>query len=330
VGHNRIHVADFEPPRLLFTSVSVGATINVMATKTLKQLRELAKKAGVKGYSKLTKTDLEKMLNPRSAKAAVASKTPPAAPARTKTSAAAKPATKRPASPKTSAPAPRTPTPVDSDHVWWQPAAEAAGATTNGTEQRIESAKYASRPRGAEAPPTAVTLTDLGEDIDHLPALHRSTLVLLPQKPGVLHAYWALAADAVPAPALQLRLCRTDNGALDVFHEAAVSSARGHYYFHVPDGFAAQEAVVQLGYYHGGEFVSAVDRGVGRIPSLYASARTDRWWWISEADFQRMYLRSGGELRGRTLRWAGSIGSPAGRAQPGEEQLAWPGGVSSR
>lgn len=298
-----------------------------MATKTLKQLRELAKKAGLKGYSKLTKTDLEKKLNPRTASkpAAAASKAPPA-PARTKTPATGKPATKRPASSKTSTPAPRTPTPVDSDHVWWQ--AAGAAANTNGTEQRIESAKYASHPRGAEAP-TTITLTDLGEDIDHLPELHRSTLVLLPQKPGVLHAYWALAAGAVPAPALQLRLCRTENGALDVFHEAAVSSARGHYYFHVPDGFAAQEAVVQLGYYRGGEFVSAVDRGVGRIPSLYASARTDRWWWISEADFQRMYLHSGGERRGRALRWAGSIGSPAGRAQPGEEKLAWPGGVSS-
>ena len=303
-----------------------------MATKTLKQLRELAKKAGLTGYSKLTKTDLEKKLNQRGAsKAAVASKAPPTVPARAKTPAAAKPATKRPAPPKTTTPAPRTPTPVDSDHVWWQPTSEAMATTTNanGTEQRIESAKYASRPSGAEAP-TAITLTDLGEDIDQLPELHRSTLVLLPQKPGVLHAYWALAAGAVPAPALQLRLCRTENGAFDVFHEAAVSSARGHYYFHVPDGFAAQEAVVQLGYYRGGAFVSAVDRGVGRIPSLYASARTDRWWWISEADFQRMYLRSGGEVRGRALRWAGSIGSPAGRAQPGEEQLAWPGGVSSR
>ena len=295
-----------------------------MATKTLKQLRALAKKAGITGYSKLTKPELEKKLNPRTANKAapVSAKAPSVSPARTKKPAA--PAAKRSAVSKAITP-PRSPTPVDPHHAWWQPAGQ---VSANGTEQRIESAKYASRPIGVETH-VPITLTDLGEDIDRLPELHRSTLVLLPQKPGVLHAYWAITGDAAQAPALQLRLCRADNGALDVYHEAAVSSARGHYYFHVPEGFAAHEAVVQIGYYRGGEFVSAVDRSVGRIPSLYASARTDRWWWISEADFQRMYLHSGGELRGRGLRWAGSIGSPGGRAQPGEEQLAWPGGVSS-
>lgn len=295
-----------------------------MATKTLKQLRELAKKAGVKGYSKLTKSDLEKKLGQRGT-AAPAKST--GTPMRAKKPIAPT-TTKRPASAKTTTTPPRTATPVDPANAWWQPAS-ATTQTSAATEERIESAKYTSRQSGIDTPPP-MTLTDLGEDIEHLPTLHRSTLVLLPQKPGVLHAYWALAPGAAPDPALQLRLCRTGNGALDVYQEAAVSTSRGHYYFHVPENFANDEVVVQLGYYRGNEFVSAVDRGVARIPSLYASARTDRWWWISEADFQRMYLRSGGELRGRGLRWAGSISSPGGpTAQPREQQLAWPGGVSS-
>lgn len=295
-----------------------------MATKTLKQLRELAKKAGVKGYSKLAKPDLEKQLGRRSATSAKAASTPPAAKPKAKT--ASKPSTARKKTTTRPTVATRSPMPVDPNHVWWQPPASAA--SDNGTEQRIESAKYGSRTSSDAAPPPP--LTDLGEDIDRLPHLHRSTLVLLPQKPGVLHAYWSLPAGARREPSLQLRLCRAANGSLDVQHEATVSSARGHYYFSVPDDFANHEAVVQLGYYRGKKFVSAVDRGLARIPSLYASARTDRWWWISEADFRRMYLRSGGEQRGRALRWAGSIGSPSGESQTNPEQLAWPGGVSSR
>lgn len=305
----------------------MDATINAMATKTLKQLRELAKKAGLKGYSKLTKPDLEKKLGQRKPASAKPPATPAARALKSGTTTATKPAASAKKAPKPAA-APRTPTPVDPDHAWWQPAGH--GASANGAaEEHIESAKYASHARTADAP-TTIPLTDLGEDIERLPALHRSTLVLLSQKPGVLHAYWSLPAGATPDRTLQLRLCRAANGSLDVQHEATVSAARGHYYFHVPENFANHEAVVQLGYYRGEHFVSAVDRGVGRIPSLYASSRTDRWWWISEADFQRMYLRSGGERRGRALRWAGSIGSPSGRTQPNDEQLVWPGGVSSR
>lgn len=299
----------------------MDATIDTMATKTLKQLQALAKKAGLKGYSKLTKSDLEKKLARRDGTAANTA----AAPARTKKPSTA-PATKRKSpAPATSTQA-RTPTPVDPNHTWWEPTSSAPN--TNGdVEERIESAKYVSRQR--EAATTPAVLTDLGEDIEQLPPLHYSTLVLLPQKPGVLHAYWALGADAPRGQALQLRLCRAIDGKLDVQHEAAVAVARGHYYFHVPEAFANHEAIVQLGYYRGSEFVSAVDRGVARIPTLYASARTDRWWWISEADFRRMYVRSGGELRGRGLRWAGSIGSPGAALPPNETSLAWPGGVSS-
>lgn len=293
-----------------------------MAAKTLKQLRELAKKAGIKGYSKLPKSDLEAAL----AKPGPTSNKTTAAPVRSKNTAAKKPA-KQSASPKTAAPTTaRAPTPVDPDRVWWQSPA-ATSRLAPDAEEKIESAKYALRPTGADTA-TTVAITDLGEDVDQLPPLRQSALALLPQKPGVLHAYWTLTASEVRDQPLQLRLCRVANGTLEVCQEAAVPTPRGQWYFHVPESLANHEVVVQLGYYRGSEFVSAVNRGVARIPSLYASARTDRWWWISEADFRRMYLRAGGEMRGRGLRWTGSIGSPSGRAQPGD-QLAWPGGVSS-
>lgn len=299
-----------------------------MVAKTLKQLRELAKKAGLKGYSKLAKPALEKSLAQTKSSAA---KTAPA-PARIKSTAVKSTAVKKPrkrtADLATMAAPLRAPTPVDPNHAWWQPATTVADATAT-VEERIESAKYTPHQSGADAPRDAVT--DLGENIDQLPALHRSTLVLLPQKPGVLHAYWALADDTPPAQALKLRLCRAGDHGLDVYQETVVAAARGHHYFHVPETLSNHEVVIQLGYYRAGDFVSAVDRGVARIPSLYAAARTDRRWWISDADFKRMYLRSGGELRGRALGWAGSIGSPSGDAgeQPSGETLAWPGGVSS-
>lgn len=287
-----------------------------MTAKTLKQLRELAKKAGIKGYSKLPKQDLEAAL---------------AKPARSKTAAGPKNVvTKKPAKPSAPKTAPPTsahaPTPVDPDRVWWQSPAATARLAPD-TEEKIESAKYALSPTGADTAAT-VAVTDLGEDIDHLPPLRQSTLALLPQKPGVLHAYWTLTAGDVSDQPLQLRLCRVGNGSLEVCQEAVVPAPRGQWYFHVPESLANHEVVVQLGYYRGNEFVSAANRGVARIPSLYASARTDRWWWISEADFRRMYLRAGGATRGRGLQWTGSIGSPSGRAQA-DDQLGWPGGVSS-
>lgn len=292
-----------------------------MTAKTVKELRDRARQLGIKGYSKLTKEELIARLA-----------TPGAAAKPAKAIAAKPPAVERRARPRKPTPAKAAPpiapiapttaaTPL-APQRWWEPAA--AAPSTDGTEQRIESAKYSTAaPVVSEAP-----TSDLGEDIDRLPPLRHSRLTLLAQKPGVLHAYWALADGEAIASPLQLRLCQASDDALAVWQEATVSD-RGHWYFHVPETADPEQLLVQLGYYRDGEFISAARRAVARLPSLYASARTDRWWFISEHDFRQLYLRTGGNAAHRGLSWSASIGSPSG-AVPPNERLSWPGGISSR
>ncbi len=309
-----------------------------MKRTTLKELRAQAKARGLKGYSKLAKEELLRLLGePR---------TPDAS---TRVSEPTSVATERGKS--TTSPTTRT------AHAFPAPTVAEVGARVNAREQRtpprampaatiesrpasteewVEGAKYALRPNGKPAPQPG---PDLGEDIDRLPALAEPMVCLLSQKPGVLHAYWLLPAD-VPERRkdYKLRLTRSGLETLHVYEEIPVQVERGTWYFHVPENAGGQEMAVQLGYYQDGKFVSAQGQSTARLPSLHASARTDHRWWVSEADFARMYAAGGGVVAGaRRYEWAASIGSPS--AAPGapssapaerEERMAWPGGVSSR
>lgn len=299
-----------------------------MKEKTLKELRVRAKALGLKGYSKMTKEELLRRLGratsssveaPPSVVARRKRRAAPRVNAREKTSAArmpvAKPAARTvaahverpPATPSTSVPAP-----LASDVT---------------TEELVEGAKYTLRPNGRPAP---MPPADLGEDIDRLPALTEPAVCLLPQKPGVLYAYWRLPSGEVAQRGdYRLRLCRTMANALQVCDEVAVQLDRGGWYFHLPDDVGVHEILVQLGYYRDGEFIAAQGQGTARIPSLYASTRTDHRWWISAEDFERLYLLSGGVIdAARGYRWSTSISSPSGAHTP-NERMAWPGGGSS-
>jgi len=287
----------------------VHGTEDAMATMTLEQLRARAKALGLKGYSKLKKAALERLLmqaEPATNNRRAPASAPPKAPA-----AARMPAPTQP---------PSHPEP-ETRLTPYAPPAESA-------EERIETAKYA-----VVAPGMALgarRLGDLDEDIERLPALRNPQLALLPQKPGVLHASWALPAGfGVPVERLRLRLCRLESEDVAVLEEIALPAARGQWYFHVPLEPALGLYGVHLGYYHGGGFVSAMHDAVARIPALYASSALDRRWRVSESQFRAMYLRAGGVLRTGHLAWTGSVSSPGPRP-PGAERLAWPGGVSSR
>lgn len=202
-------------------------------------------------------------------------------------------------------------------------------------EERVEGAKYALRPNGTPAPQPPV---DLGEDIDRLPALTEPALCLLSQKPGVLYAYWLLPPGESDRSDYKLRLCRSTAEALQVYEEIPVPVERGGWYFQVPENVGGLEVFVQLGYYQDGKFIAAQWQSTARLPSLYASTRTDHRWWISDEDFARMYAAGGGVVAGaRRYGWSGSTSSPA--AAPGapsspqsqtEKRMTWPGNVSSQ
>lgn len=264
--------------------------------KTLEELRALARSLGLKAYSKLSKAELLRLLAKQKSPRKKTAKTGPRA--------------RKPATPKATAKKRllKKP-PATASHP--EPVAhlrpQAAPVTTD--EERVETAKYALVPPGAAL--SARRLADLQEDIDQLPPPRQPQLTLLPQKPGVLHAYWALApGQAARLAQLRLRLCRLADDALEVIEEITLPADRGLWYFHVPEDAEPGAWCVHLGHYDAaGHFVSAIERAIARIPTLYASGENDRRWRVSEAQFRAMYLRAGGVVRGRRLGWPGGISS---------------------
>ncbi len=295
-----------------------------MVSKTIAELRALAKSRGLKGYSKLSIAELRRVLaQPENLAAPKAKKSKPAT-----QKTAAKPAARSsrhvPSKKTTVRP---TPVPAASGSTREEPAINlmSSAARLSSDEERVEDAKYAVTPRGITVS-LRPSVTDLGEDIDRLPVLREPALCLLPQKPGVLHAYWILEPGATTRqPGMKLRLCRIADDTLHVMQEIPLPGERGHWYFHVDDQSEPGGFYAHLGYYRDtGEFVTAIHRGIARIPGLYASGRTDRQWWISDQKFREMYLRAGGFVTGAQLGWTSSIGSPRGG-----ERLGWANAISS-
>ena len=240
--------------------------------KTLEELRALARSLGLKAYSKLGKAELLRLLakqkpaHKKTAKAGQRARKTATPEATVKKQLVKKPPAMRPRPAAPSHPEPGM-------DLVPQPIARAVS-----DKERIETAKYAIAPPGVTL--TSRPLTDLQEDIDQMPAPRQPLLTLLPQKPGVLHAYWALAPEpAVHGAPLRLRLCRLADDALEVIEEITLPAARGLWYFHVPEDAEPGAYCVHLGHYDAaGHFVSAIERAIARIPTLYASGEKDRRW----------------------------------------------------
>ncbi|HEX7043962.1 MAG TPA: Rho termination factor N-terminal domain-containing protein [Burkholderiales bacterium] len=289
-----------------------------LKSKTLKELRALAKARGLRGYSKLTKDELVARLEANSSSAA--------APARTEVRRRPR-AKARPSVERERAAAAVDAAPAPGATAGTEPAAVQPPASSYpSTEQTVEEAKYVLHPSGL----TVAHARDLDEDIDRLPALTHPRVCLLPQKPGVLYAYWVLPPTGeAERPEYRLRLCRGDT--LEVLEEVPVRTERGGWYFHVGEQSFDQGVLVQLGFYRDGVFHDARGRSLARLPSRYAATRVDRRWWVPEADFAQMYLRAGGFMTpARRFGWAASIGSPGAAPMGPEQHLAWPRAVSSR
>lgn len=295
-----------------------------MKDETLKELRARAKARGVKGYSKLAKDELLRLIGDVAKTAAVST---------TKNAAAtpSKSADKSAATKRVAAGGKKKPTVKPSraeEPAKELPPASSANAFEQ-TEQLVESAKYALSMAGpaASAPPP-----DLGEDIDNLPALTEAMVCLLPQKPGILHAYWHLPAGTTERDDYKLRLYRFVSETPEVYDEVPVQNIRGNHYFHVPENARGQEMAAQLGYYEAEKFIPARGQSVARLPTLYASTRTDHRWWVSDKEFAEMYQRAGGVVTpANRFGWSGSSSSsPGPSSSPGSsEQFSWPGSASS-
>jgi hypothetical protein len=312
----------------------------VLSSKNLKELRALARSRGHRGYSKMSRNELEKLLSRHGGARQTIAKKPPKAAKRTIVattgvnsvkppvkSASARINKERKIASEARVTAYRPPAPVQTPKWEWVTDTRRQPAD----EERVEGAKYATVLPGTTVP--RADTTDLDEDIDNLPPVTEPMLCLLPQKPGVLHGYWIVPPNSIPYPqSLKLRLGRIARDAFEIINEIALPDAHGRWYFHLDEAADVGAVYLQLGYYEpGGRFVTATRRGIARIPSLYASDRTDRLWWVSEEQFSTMYRRAGGYVRGPRLGWAASISSPGGApGAPSSDRLAWPGSVSSR
>lgn len=247
-----------------------------MKNKTVAELRELAKKLGIAGYSKLRKEELLTAI--AAARRPAAPKKPPGT-----TAPARKPAT------KTAAGAAR-------------PGAEKARPATvpaipgvADEEQRIEGSKFAVAPLG-EAAAARAYAEDVDENIEDLGTLaHAPRLSLLAQKPGVLYAYWRLPhGQFARQPGLRLRLGLVHDRAFHPQAEVALNGDQGGWYFHVNEDWHPEAVYLQLGYYDdSGAFIVAIDRGIVRLPRLFAASRYGVNWAVTSGEFSGIREDSG-------------------------------------
>ncbi len=270
-----------------------------MTAMTLKALRALAKRLGLKGYSKLRKQELEALIERAQRRSGAPAETAAAAgaPAPAVTAAATGPRGKKSA--------------LVRAHTQTRtaPAAGTAKDTPRAGADRhhASAAPPAAQPPAAAAPASFTPLAPLAEDIDSLFDVEgEPRLVLMPQKPGTLHAYWRLSGP-VWRPDLELRLLYARGGGFEQLEEIALPGPSGNWYFHVGAKDEPGLYYAQIGYYTTqGEFTSAFVRATARLPAFVLRAQTERAWWMNEARFRELPHRHAGPWLG----WPAAPSSP--------------------
>jgi hypothetical protein len=263
-----------------------------MDTKSVKELKELAKKLGIAGFSKLRKDELVKAIKTAEAKAARAAKKAASGKASKKKVPSSKTAGKKQTG-KTVAKKVAKKKSGKKATAKPQPESIARAGAEQGEEELIESAKYFTTPAGAGAihgqyPP------DLGEDIESLPALKEPRLTLLSQKPGVLLARWELEHGRSRSGGLLLRLGLLADKQFHVKQEVPVASDAGSHYFHVDPTWPPHAIYLQLGSYNAsGEFGIALRRGIVRLPRLFAASSLNVNWALTADEFEYVVKQSG-------------------------------------
>ncbi|GMR18583.1 MAG: hypothetical protein BMS9Abin33_1004 [Gammaproteobacteria bacterium] len=270
-----------------------------LENKTVSDLRTMARKLDLSGYSRMRKDELIKAIS-KARKKKVKSKTKKKLAKTVKATAQIKSkkpvrASRKQAKPETGVEKSKTPATL--------PQPPALKIVISDEEQRVEDAKYVTARPGT--PPPTDFVDDLGEDLDKLPPLNGPRLTLLPQKPGVFHAHWALASGHLAKqPGLRLRLSSLSRDTITLLEEIALPANQGYWYFQTNPALDASKVYLQLGFYNeNSKFVTAIERGIVRIPRLAASPHTDQRWWISEKEFRQLYLAAGGRMEGGSLLW---------------------------
>ncbi len=295
-----------------------------MATKdsrTLTQLQDEARQLGLTGYSKLNKSDLLAMLKkaskptPQPKKPATVKKTPAAKKVTSKKKTSTKAVTARSPVTKKSVAVSKTDANKTGSSVTRKKKVSVAkpklstGASHqgNGTrEQLIENTKYLTSLPGV-IHENRRFLPDLLEDIETMPPLTANMLMILPQKPGVLYAYWNIDASlSHEGKPIMLRLCQIDEHKATILLERPVQHARGEWYFQLDPAADVDHVYLQLGHYNdAGDFILAMRHAIVRVPRLTSPRRIDRRWWLSDEEFALLYRRAGGLIKDGSYLWPG-------------------------
>lgn len=260
-----------------------------LAEKSVQELRDLAKSLGLTKYSKLTKAQLLRLL------AAV----PPAAATR---AAASKTAAKTPKKQKAARGVP------------------GAKARSPGVPPGARTPRAA----GRQAPVLKtgdITAATPASGEEHASAAHAKTpplpvpaapmLTLRGQQPGVLYAAWSIdPARSMPLPYLRLRILAAGADHITLIDEIPLPDLQGSRYLHLATESGDTPLRAEIGYHSSdGRFIVMHAHTDVRLPSRRAAGRGDPQWWISEADFRELYVRSGGLSEGSDLIWRTSFSS---------------------
>ncbi len=251
-----------------------------LAEKTVQELRDLAKSLGLTKYSKLTKAQLLRL---------IAAAPPPAA-----TRAAAKTPKKQKAARGGTGTKTRSPGTAPEAHKpralgRQAPAVTIGGITATTGEHDM--------PAHAKTPP--------------LPVRAAPMLTLRGQQPGVLHAAWSIdPARSMPLPYLRLRILTAGADSSTLLDEIPLPDLQGSRYFHLATQSGDTPLRAEIGYHSSdGRFIVMQSHTDIRLPSRQAAGHGDPQWWISEADFRELYVRSGGLSEGSALVWRTSFSS---------------------
>ena len=261
-----------------------------MKGKTVDELRALARSRGLKGYSRLTKDGLLRLL---AVKKSIASKTTAKKKKQTKAGrTATTPAMKKKiASGSAIRRRATTPPPASKAKKRKIPPLPAIGDA-----EAAADAKFTIAMPGTRRPQPAPARS-LREPIEQLPALPVPMLLVMQQKPGAIHVSWQLPPESVSTPdSTRLRLIQGGPGGETVVHDIPLPARRGSRYLLLATVGLQSGMTVQVGRYHAnGSFHADMQRTLNRLPDAGPAGHTHPRWWISAQDFARLYLHGGGQ-----------------------------------
>ena len=261
-----------------------------MKGKTVDELRALARSRGMKGYSRLTKDGLVRLLSGKKSATLVSPKTKKKK-IKAGTAAAPKARKKSPVPRSTGKRRAAVPAParnIQARHKKQLPAPA--------DDQAATGAKFAIDMPGTHRAQPAAAQT-LHEPIDRLPALPLPMLVVLQQKPGSVHISWQISPESpAAAGSAHLRVLQGVPGAIKVIHDVPLPATHGSRYFLLDTANPQHAITVQIGHYPAnGAFITDLQHTAARLPDARPATQTHPQWWISAQDFARLYLHGGGQ-----------------------------------